>query len=142
LSSACIDKQSAAFQEWVEEYSEQGNLHFLLDGIYGLLKRIYDVTQQQVGGLEVVQALRAVEPLREARLAAHMSASNRLAATAATLIGRPVDQLTMAQSRLTVDSAYLIVEMALEDGSPSAESILHEGARMIRLYWQSILIGD
>ena len=142
LSAACMDKQNAVFQQWFDQYLEQGDPQLLVDEIYGLLKGTYDVTQEQVGGLEVVQALRAVEPLREVRIASHRVVSSQFATIAAEFLGRPADELVMTQARLTVNLGYAIVEMAMEDQSLSAESILREGARMIQLYWQGILWAD
>ena len=142
LSAACMDKQNAVFQQWFDQYLEQGDPQLLADDIYGLLKGTYNVTQEQVGGLEVVQALRAVEPLREVRIASHRVVASQLATIAAEFLGRPADELVMTQARLTVNLGYAIVEMAMEDQSLSAESILREGARMIQLYWQGILWAD
>ena len=142
LSAACMDKQNAVFQQWFDQYLEQGDPQLLADDIYGLLKDTYDVTQEQVGGLEVVQALRAVEPLREVRIASHRVVSSQFATIAAEFLGRPADELVMTQARLTVNLGYAVVEMAMEDQPLSAESILREGARMIQLYWQGILWAD
>ena len=142
LSAACMDKQNAVFQQWFDQYLEQGDPQLLADEIYGLLKGTYDVTQEQVGGLEVVQALRAVEPLREVRIASHRVVSSQFATIAAEFLGRPADELVMTQARLTVNLGYAVVEMAMEDQPLSAESILREGARMIQLYWQGILWAD
>jgi AcrR family transcriptional regulator len=142
LSAACMDKQNAVFQQWFDQYLEQGDPQLLADDIYGLLKDTYDVTQEQVGGLEVVQALRAVEPLREVRIGSHRVVSSQFATIAAEFLGRPADELVMTQARLTVNLGYAVVEMAMEDQPLSAESILREGARMIQLYWQGILWAD
>ena len=142
LSAACMDKQNAVFQQWFDQYLEQGDPQLLADEIYGLLKGTYDVTQEQVGGLEVVQALRAVEPLREVRIASHRVVASQFATIAAEFLGRPADELVMTQARLTVNLGYAIIEMAMEDQPLSAESILREGARMIQLYWQGILWAD
>ena len=142
LSASCMDRQNAVFQQWFDQYLEQGDPQLLADDIYGLLKGTYDVTQEQVGGLEVVQALRAVEPLREVRIASHRVVASQLATIAAEFLGRPADELVMTQARLTVNLGYAIIEMAMEDQSLSAESILREGARMIQLYWQGILWAD
>jgi len=142
LSAACMDKQNAVFQQWFDQYLEQGDPQLLADDIYGLLKDTYDVTQEQVGGLEVVQALRAVEPLREVRIASHRVVSSQFATIAAEFLGRPADELVMTQARLTVNLGYAVVEMAMEDQPLSAESILREGARMIQLYWQGILWAE
>ena len=142
LSAAYMDQHTAIFQQWVDEQLGQDDPVFLVTNIGGLLERIYAATQQQVGGLELVQAVRAVEPLREVRLASHRAASNRLATVVAEILDRSVDELTLAQAQLTVASVYAVVEAALEEDSLSAESMLSEGARMIQLYWQAILCAD
>ena len=142
LSAAYMEQHTAVLQRWLDEHSRQDDLLLLVNNIGGLLERIYAVTQQQVGGLKVVQAVRAVEPLREVRLTSHRSSSNQLATVVAAILGRPADELMMAQARLTVASVYTVVEAALEEEPLSAESMLSEGARMIQLYWQGILCVD
>ena len=142
LSASCMDRQNAVFQQWFDQYLEQGDPQLLADDIYGLLKGTYDVTQEQVGGLEVMQALRAVEPLRDVRLASRRLVASQFATFASAFLGRPADRLVITQAQLTIDSSYAIVEMAMEGQSLWAESILREGARMIQLYWQGILRSD
>jgi AcrR family transcriptional regulator len=141
LGAGLMDRQNAVFQEWFDQYLAEGDLPQLLDNIYGLLKLTYDVTQEQTGALAVIQALRAVAPLQEVRLASHRLVADQFAMIAAEVLGRPADELIVTQARLTVDTGYAIVEMALEDQSLSTESILREGARMIQFYWQGILIA-
>ncbi|MDG2046291.1 MAG: helix-turn-helix domain containing protein [Halioglobus sp.] len=142
LSAAYMDKHTAVVQQWVDEHLGQDDLLLLVNNIGDLLARIYAATQEQVGGLEVVQAVRAVAALREVRLAAHESTSNQLATAVAEILCRPVDELMMTQARLTIASTYAVVEAALEEDSLSAESMLSEGARMLQLYWQSALCAD
>jgi len=57
----------------------------------------------------------------------------------AELLDRPVDELLSMQARLSIDTGYAIVEMALEDESLSVEQTLRQGALMIQLYWRDIL---
>ena len=102
-------------------------------------RQTYDVTREQIGGLEVVQALRAVAPLQEVRLASHRLVADQFATTVAELLARPVDELLKTQARLSIDTGYAIVEMALEDQSLPTDTLLREGSRMIQLYWQEIL---
>ncbi|MCB1705380.1 MAG: TetR/AcrR family transcriptional regulator [Halioglobus sp.] len=139
LGAALMDRQNEIFQQWFDHYLALGDLQLLLDNVYELMKRTYDVTSEQVGGLEVVQALRAVGPLQEVRLASHRLVAGQLASIVAEVLGRPVDDLMITQARLTIDASYAIVEMALEDNSLSTEMLLQEGARMMRLYWQSFM---
>jgi AcrR family transcriptional regulator len=139
LGAALMDKQNEIFQQWFDHYLALGDLQLLLDNVYELLKRTHDVTRDQVGGLEVVQALRAVAPLKEVRLASHRLAAGQLAGIVGELLGRPVDALIIAQTRLTIDAGYAIVEIALEDDSLPTETLLREGSRMMQLYWQDFL---
>jgi AcrR family transcriptional regulator len=139
LGAALMDKQNAVFQEWFDQYVDSGDAQVLLDNVYDLLKRTYDVTREEVAGLEVVLALRAVAPLQEVRLGSHRLVASQFSKIAAQLLGRPEDDMIKMQARLTIDTGYAMVEMALEDRTLSAEPLLREGARMIRHYWLEIV---
>jgi AcrR family transcriptional regulator len=142
LGAALMDKQNAVFQQWFDKYLAHNDLQLLLANVYELLKETYDVTRIQIGGLEVVQALRAVGPLQEVRLASHRLIANQFAIIVAELLARPVDELVKTQARLSIDTGYAIVEMALEDQSLPTDTILREGSQMIQFYWQAILASD
>ena len=140
LGAVLMDRQNAVFQQWFEQYlGEEGSPQLLLGHIYELLKLTFDVTREQIGGLEVIQSLRAVGPLQELRLTSHRLVASQFAAMMAELLERPVDELLSMQARLSIDTGYAIVEMALEDDSLSVEQILRQGALMIQLYWRNIL---
>ncbi|MEZ5503735.1 MAG: TetR/AcrR family transcriptional regulator [Halioglobus sp.] len=139
LGAALMDKQNAVFQEWFDIYLAAGDPQLLLENIHELLKLTYDVTRDQPAGLEVVQALRAVAPLQEVRLASHRLVAGQFAAIVAELLGRPADELVATQARLSIDLGYAIVEMALEDLSLPTDTLLRQGSRMIQLFWQDIL---
>lgn len=139
LGAVLMDKQNAIFQQWFDHYLEGGDPQRLLDNIYELLKRTFDVTREQVGGLEVVQALRAVAPLQEVRRASHRLVASQFATIVAELLALPVDERLLTQAWLSIDTGYAIVEMALEDESLSTDILLREGSRMIQLYWQDLL---
>jgi len=140
LGAVLMDRQNVVFQQWFEQYlGEEGGPQLLLGHIYELLKLTFDVTREQIGGLEVIQSLRAVGPLQELRLTSHRLVASQFAAMMAELLERPVDELLSMQARLSIDTGYAIVEMALEDDSLSVEQILRQGALMIQLYWLNIL---
>lgn len=138
LGARLMDRQNVIFQKWFEEYLGAGEPQNLLDNVYELLKRTYHVTRDQTGGLEVVQALRAVAPLQEVRLASHRLVAAQFAATVADLLNRKPDEAIKMQARLSIDTGYAVVEMALEDTTISADSLLREGSHMIQLYWRDI----
>lgn len=139
LGARLMDRQNAIFQQWCDGFVGDGGPQVLLDNVYELLRRTYEVTHEQAGGLEVVQSLRAVGPLQEVRLASHRLIASQFAAMVAEILSSSEDDRIRMQARLSVDTGYAIVEMALEDGSLAADSLLREGARMIRLYWSDIL---
>ena len=139
MGAALMDKQNDVFQQWFDRYLTLRDLPLLLDNIYELLKRTYDVTLEQVGGLEVVQALRAVAPLQEVRLASHRLVASQLATIAGEVLDRPIDDLLKIRAQLTIETSYAIVEMALEDDSLSTETLLREGSLMMQLYWKDFM---
>jgi AcrR family transcriptional regulator len=141
LGAALMDRQNAVFQQWFDKYLGESDPQLLLDNVYELLKATYDVTREQIGGLEVVQSLRAVAPLQEVRLASHRLVARQFATIVADLLALPVDESIQTQARLSIDTGYAIVEMALEDQSLSTDTVLREGSRMIQLYWQELLIA-
>jgi len=140
LGAVLMDRQNEVFQQWFDTYVGKDDPQVLLENIYELLKLTYDVTREQTGGLEVVQSLRAVGPLQELRLTSHRLVASQFAAIVSELLGRPVSELMGLQARMSVDTGYAIVEMALEDDSLSTEQILRQGATMIQLYWREILL--
>ncbi len=141
LGAALMDRQNRVFREWFEKYRDANDPLVLLGNIFEVLKQTYDVTREQSGGLEVVQALRAVGPLQEVRLASHRLLAEQFAEMASEILGRPVDDDLMNQARVTIDMGYAIVEMALEDETLKPQNILREGANLIQAYWQSIVAG-
>lgn len=139
LGAGLMDRQNDVFQAWFEEYSGDGDLEALLLNIGVLLRRTYDVTREQPGGLEVLQALRAVGPLQEVRLQSHRLVARQFAVFASELLGLPCAEPLLSQARLSVDMGYAIVEMALEDQALEDARILDEGARMIQAFWRAVL---
>jgi AcrR family transcriptional regulator len=143
MGAVLMDRQNVAFQQWFEQHlGEEGDPQLLLGHIYELLKLNFDLTREQTGGLEVVQSLRAVGPLQELRLTSHRLVASQFAAMMAELLDRPLDELLSMQARLSIDTGYAIVEMALEDDSLDVEQTLRQGALMIQLYWRDILPRD
>ncbi|MFT4520477.1 MAG: AcrR family transcriptional regulator [Halioglobus sp.] len=139
LGAVLMDRQNAVFNTWFDSHMDGGEPQELLDSVYELLKNTYDVTREQTGGIEVLQALRAVAPLQEGRLEAHRLIAGQFADIISLALARPVDDSIIAVSRLTVESGYAIVELVLEDETLPTEHLLREGARMVEAYWQVFL---
>ena len=142
LGAVLMDRQNVALLQWFERQQAESDPYVMLDNIEELLKLTYDVTREQTGGLEIVQALRAVGPLQGVRLDSHRLVASQFAASWGDLLGQFDQDLVMTQSRLSIDMGYSVVEMALEDDTLSAEQIMREGAHMIQRYWRGILAGE
>ncbi len=138
LGAVLMDRQNEVFQRWFEQHGESADPRELMGDIYGLLKSTCDVTREQTGGLEIVQSLRAVGPLQEVRLTSHRLVAEQFAQTVAELLGREVDENILMQARISIDTGYAIVEMALEDEGLSTEHCLQQGAQMLQAYWAGI----
>ena len=138
LGAVLMDRQNEVFQRWFEQHGESADPRELMGDIYGLLKSTCDVTREQAGGLEIVQSLRAVGPLQEVRLTSHRLVAEQFARTVAELLGREVDENILMQARISIDTGYAIVEMALEDAELSTEHCLQQGAQMLQAYWAGI----
>lgn len=139
LGAGLMDRQHRIFEAWFERHMQAGGVPALLGNTYELLKETYEGTLGQVGGHEITQSLRAVQPLQQLRLEAHRMVAAQFADMAAAALDRPADDVLLMHARMSVDTCYGVVEMALGDETLSPENILRQGAHMISLYWTDIL---
>jgi len=139
LGAVLMDAQNRVFPWQFDNSMANADELVVADNFYELLKLTYDITRQQTAGLEILQCLRAVGPLQELRLRSHQLVARQLTALLAELLGEPENELLAIQARISVDTGYAIVEMALEDTSISATETLGQGAHMLGLYWREIL---
>ncbi len=139
LGAAMMDKQNDVVLLWLENNIDQREPRVLLESIDQLLSLTYTVTRDYLAGLEIIQSLRAVEPLQEVRLTSNRLVAEQFAVVLGEMFEWPVDAALLMQSRLSVDMGYAVVELALEDSSLSADAVLEQGAIMIRMYWRNIL---
>lgn len=139
LGVALMDRQTAVFNEWFEKYLKEENYTGLIDNTYDLLRATHDITKEQTGGLEIMQALRTVAPLQDVRLSAHRLIAEQFRDVIASEMGRSVDPQIEATARLTIETAYALILMVLEDDTLSVEHMLKAGAQMMKAYWLSFL---
>ncbi len=135
LGARLMDAQNQVLQQWFDKNTGHSSPDRMLDDIFDLLWATYEVTLSHSGGLEIIQALRAVGPLQEVRLNSHKLMANQFADSLAELLQRPKDKALELAARISIDMGYAVMEMALEDSSLSPRATLEEGARMLRLYW-------
>ncbi len=135
LGLGLMERQNEAFRNWLENVLEEHGPEGLLPRIEDGLLAIYCATRDQVAGIEIFHALRAMAPLREQRQAARTHATDFLIAEIGKRFGLESSAELRLRARLTVDMSCSLVEIALEDGSEPVEILLREGAAMIRAYW-------
>jgi AcrR family transcriptional regulator len=139
LGAKVTDRKNQMFADWFETHMHAGGIPALMDNTYELLRMCYDATREQVGGNEITQALRAVQPLQELRLESVRLVADQLAEVTAMATQRPVDSVMLLHARITVEIFSAVVEMALGDETLSVENVLRQGAQMLSLYWADIL---
>jgi AcrR family transcriptional regulator len=139
LGAALMDRQNAVFADWFDQFSSDAVAEELLAGVDDLLYRTCEVSREQPGGLEILQTLRAVEPLRKLRLDSHERVAQQFGAQVARLLGWDLDDSLLRAARMSIEVGYAVVEMAIEGGAGSEADVVSEGARMIQLYWRGIL---
>jgi AcrR family transcriptional regulator len=139
LGAVVMDKQNQVCQDWFNAYSTEGGSHALLENLHELLTFTYRITKEQPAGREILQCLRAVAPLQELRLRSHEIVAEQFSAMLAQIIGGTEHKQLSLHGRLSIDTGYAIVEMALEDTAIPAADTLREGAHMISLYWADVL---
>jgi len=139
LGAQLMDRQNQVFQQWFDTHQPGGGPENLLANVYELLRQTYDVTLEQHGGLEIRQALRAVGPLQELRLTSHNLMAGQFALILAEIFDEPVNEDITRRARVTVETGYSLVEMALENPADQAEAILKESALMLQSYWVGVL---
>lgn len=142
LGASLMDRQNAVFEAWFERNLGEDGVESLMRSVDELLQQTLEVTRDTPAGLEIVQALRAVGPLQEVRLESHRVVAAQFAIVAAELFGRPADPAMHSAARVSIDVGYAIVEMALEDETLEHDTVIGEGARMIRAYWREFAAGD
>lgn len=139
LGAKLMDRQNQVAQEWFDRNLDEAHPERLLVELYPLLRVTYDVTREQAAGLEIIQSLRAVAPLRELRLTSHRLIAQQFADVLSGLLPRISTDALFLQARLSIDMGYDAVEMALEDQTLPADELLVQGARMIERYWLGAL---
>jgi AcrR family transcriptional regulator len=142
LGAVLMDRQNEIFQQWFENHLGSSDPQELMDNIEELLRMTYDVTREQTGGLEIIQSLRAVGPLQDLRLTSHRLVAEQFANILSDLLGRPVNEDMRLQARVSVDTGYAMVEMALEDDTLAPDEALRQGAGILQAYWASVLGKD
>jgi AcrR family transcriptional regulator len=142
LGSRLMDRQNAVLDDWQARYLVDDSLDRMIEALPQVFKLTYEVTRDTPAGLQILNALRAVEPLREVRLQSNRSVSELFGRLWAELLGWQYNARIYQQARFAVEVGYTAVEMALEDDTVDPQAVLEEAGAAIQLYLrQAIAAG-
>ena len=139
LGSRLMDRQNAVLEDWQAHHLGNGSLEAMIDALPRVFYLTYEVTRDTPAGLQVANALRAVEPLREVRLESNRAVSELFGRLWAELLGWEYDAGVYHQARVAVELGYAAVELALEDDTLEPAKVLDEAGVAIQLYLRHMM---
>ena len=134
LGSRMMDRQNAVLEEWQSRFPGEDSLEAMIEGLPEVFRLTYELTRDTPAGLQVLNALRAVEPLRQVRLESNRAVSELFGRLWAELMGWPYNREVYHQARFAVEQGYAAVELALEDETVDPGRVLEEAGWAIQLY--------
>ena len=134
LGTRLMERQNLAFQRWNEEHVVGAPARDISEGIADALHAAYTATRSLVGGVQIMHALQAIEPLQKVRLDNHWAVSEMFARAWAEQFGVIFDPAAIDRARIAVELGYATIQMAIEDDRSDPELVLREGALAIGLY--------
>lgn len=115
LGQRLMERQNERISHWISVEVFKGPVAALEAALEGLILDTYDATEQTVGGVWIMRALRAVPALQTVRLASH----NEVARQQALLIVQALPHADSAEltivSRVVVELIYATVEMLFDE---------------------------
>jgi AcrR family transcriptional regulator len=115
LGQRLMLRQDELVGRWITEKVFLGTVDDLAAALEGLVLDTYRVTQDTVGGVWIMRALRAVPALQEVRLGSHASVAAAQARMLAQVLPQaPAVELALA-SRVVVELLYATVEMLFDE---------------------------
>ena len=137
--TALINKQTQALNSWFARHAWRRDNAWRVADTYELLKSVYDVTRAQVGGVQIMQALRTGAPLQQERLKSHREVTDEFCEMLEQQFSRQMDDYARATARLNIETGYALVWMTLEDETLDHQLMLKAGSGMIQAYWAKFL---
>jgi AcrR family transcriptional regulator len=117
LGQRLMERQNARVARWIVPELFCGTVDDLERALEGLIVDTYEVTEQTVGGVWIMRALRAVPALQQVRLDSHAQVT--LAQT--KLLSQALEQASKAELKITcrivVEMIYATVEMLFDERS-------------------------
>jgi len=137
--TALINKQTQALNSWFARHAWRRDNAWRVADTYELLKSVYDVTRAQVGGVQIMQALRTGAPLQQERLKSHREVTDEFCEMLEQQFSRQMDDYARATARLNIETGYALVWMTLEDETLDHQLMRKAGSGMIQDYWAKFL---
>nr|WP_315427202.1 TetR/AcrR family transcriptional regulator [uncultured Albidiferax sp.] len=141
LGQRLMQQQNELVGRWITIEVFQGSAEELEQAFVGLILETYNVTQQTVGGVWIMRALRAVPALQEVRLASHAEVTD----TQVPLLVQAMPHASPVElrlvSRIVVELIYATVEM-LFDETLDIAAVARTVAGMMSSHVNRIRPGD
>lgn len=132
LGRRLMERQNAVLEAWIARHAPAG-IAAMADHIGDLLIQNAAVTRAEPGAVWILRALHASPQLVHVRLESHRHVTDRLVDACAPHIAGIDRETLWPQLRLAVELGFAADEMLYEEDRVSADSVLAEVARMLRL---------
>ncbi len=139
LGQRLMERQNQAFAEWHEKNVAGAPARSIRENLADALYTAYSATCGMVGGVQIMHALQAIEPLQQVRLDNHWGVSEMFAHIWADQFGVEFDPSAVQRARVAIELGYATIQMAIEDDRCDPGVVLHEGATAIALYLEQTL---
>jgi AcrR family transcriptional regulator len=115
LGQRLMQTQNERVDRWITLEVFNGGVDSLERAIEGLIIDTYEATQQTVGGVWIMRALRAVPALQQVRLASHTAVSQEQTRLLAQALPEADAAELQMVSRIVVELIYSTVEMIFDE---------------------------
>ncbi|MEQ9518891.1 MAG: TetR/AcrR family transcriptional regulator [Parvibaculum sp.] len=137
LGDRLMQQQNVVFEQSIEQSGDDAS--FQLERSEHLLRDTLDVTERHPGALAIMRAMRAVPVLQEVRLASHHQVADAWTDQLVKLLPGLTREEIWAKARLSVETGYAAIEMAMEETRLDRETVIRDASLFQTAYWLSIL---
>ncbi|MFP3614489.1 TetR/AcrR family transcriptional regulator [Paraburkholderia sp. SIMBA_050] len=115
LGRRLMEKQNTRVARWIAPELFSGTVDDLERALEGLILDTYEVTEQTVGGVWIMRALRAVPALQQVRLDSHAQVTLAQTKLLAQALGQANKAELEITCRIVVELIYATVEMLFDE---------------------------
>lgn len=137
LGDRLMQQQNVVFEKFMAESGT--NISFQIERSAKLMRDTLEVTEKHPGALAIMRAMRAVPVLQEVRLASHHQVTDAWAEQLSVMLPHLTKEEIWAKARLSVETGYAAIEMAMEETEMDRETIIQDSSLFQTAYWRSLL---